>query len=199
MNYAIATLTVCIPMLSACLNDEPRIVQIPAAASQIEEPRVMPVISAIPNYSAPKCHTESVPVEYEETVPDTHEVPNDEPRKHSVGGALLGGTIGTALLSQVGGGLGAAVALGIGLIGGMGVGGYLGGDAPPETKTVTEMKTEKRIRYEQQEICEKVNEASREVENYTVTFIYKGQPVTTVMPYNPGSNLVLGMAGNMGR
>lgn len=196
MNHALATLIVVTPMLTACLEDQPRIVQVPAAPNYAAEQNVLPVISAIPNYRAPKCHTESVPVEYEEQVPDSTTV--EEPGHHSPGWAVVGGLIGTALLSTVGGGLGNAIATGVGLIGGMGVGGSLGG-TPPETKTVTVMKTEKRTRYEDQEKCEPVNEASREVENYTVTFIYKGQPVSTVMPYNPGPNLVLGMAGNMGR
>jgi uncharacterized protein YcfJ len=196
MNHALATLIVVTPMLTACLEDQPRIVQVPAAPNYAAEQNVLPVISAIPNYRAPKCHTESVPVEYEEQVPDTMEV--KEPRHQSTGWALVGGLIGTALLSTVGGGLGNAVATGVGLIGGMAAGGSLGG-TPPETKTVAVMKTETRTRYEDQEKCEEMNEASREVENYSVTFIYKGQPVTAVMPYNPGSNIVLGMAGNMGR
>lgn len=112
MNHALATLFVVTPMLTACLNDEPRIIQVPAAPnysvapSQVEEPRVVTVISAVPNYRAPKCHTESVPVEYEEQVPTTQEVPNDAPRKQSPGGALLGGTLGAGLGSMIGGGAG---------------------------------------------------------------------------------------------
>lgn len=206
MKNTITTLAICIPMLTACFNDEPRIVQVPVSAApiQAEEPRVVQVISATPNYretQVPKqqCHTENVPVEYEEQVPTTQEVPNDEPRRQSVGGAVLGGLLGAALGNQIGHGGGRAVATGIGLIGGMAAGDHLGGSTPPATKTVTVMQIVKRTRYEQQEKCETVPETSREVENYTVTFNYKGQPVTTVMPYNPGPNLVLGMAGNGGR
>lgn len=214
MKYTITTLAVCIPMLTACFNDEPRIVQVPvpgapmaapvAAPTQAEEPRVVEVISAVPNYretQVPKqqCRTESVPVEYEEQVPTTQEVPNDEPRRQSVGGAVLGGLLGAALGQQIGHGGGRALATGVGLIGGMAAGDHWGGQTPPATKTVTVMQIEKRTRYEQHETCETVNETNREVENYTVTFNYKGQPVTTVMPYNPGPNLVLGMAGNGGR
>ena len=211
MKYTIATLAVCIPMLTACFNDEPRIVQVPvpaapmaAPAQAVEEPRVVQVISATPNYretQVPKqqCHTENVPVEYEEQVPITQEVANDEPRRPSAGGAALGGLVGAFVGNQIGHGGGRALATGIGLIGGMAAGDRLGGHTPPATKTVTVMQVEKRTRYEQQEKCETVSETSREVENYTVTFNYKGQPVTTVMPYNPGPNLVLGMAGSGGR
>lgn len=190
MKKTITTLAVCIPMLTACLEDQLRIVQVPSAPNYAAEQSVLPVISAIPNYRAPKCHIESVAVEYEEQVPQ--QVPNDARKEQSVGGALLGGLIGLALGDTIG----TAAAI-FGLVGGMAAGGNLAGETPPETKTI--MTTETRTRYEQQEKCEEVNEASREIENYTVTFIYKGQPVSTVMPYNPGANLVLGMAGNMGR
>jgi uncharacterized protein YcfJ len=210
MNHALATLIVVTPMLTACLNDEPRIVQVPAAPNysvapiQTEEPRVVQVISATPNYREnqvpqQQCHTESVPVEYEEQVPTTQEVPNDEPRRQSVGGAVLGGLLGAGVGRQIGHGHGRQAATILGLIGGAVAGGHMGGETPPATRTVTVMQTEKRTRYEQQEKCETVNETSREVESYTVTFNYRGQPVTTVMPYNPGPNLVLGMAGNGGR
>lgn len=210
MNKTITTLAVCIPMLTACFNDEPRVVQVPVPAapmvaqSQAEEPRVVQVISTTPNYregQAPqqRCHTESIPVDYEEQVPSTQEVANDEPRQQSVGGAIIGGLVGALVGNHIGHGSGRAVATGIGLIGGMAAGDHMGGSTPPATKTVTVMQTVTRTRYEQQEKCETVNEASREVENYTVTFLYKGQQVTTVMPYNPGPNLVLAMAGNGGR
>lgn len=197
MNHALAALIVITPMLTACLNDEPRIVQVPAAPMvapiQAEE-RVVQVISAIPNYQVPQqqCHTENVPVEYEEQVSTPQEVTNDEPRQQSVGGALLGGAIGAGLTSLVGGPL-----VLVGLIGGMAAGDHLGGSTPPATKIVTVMKAVTRTRYEQQEKCETASEPV--VENYTVTFIYKGQPVTTVMSYNPGPNLVLGMGGNAGQ
>lgn len=224
-------------MLSACFNDEPRIIQVqvpvpvPAAPAQVvvpapvaapvpvaetapnnqvaqplqeEEPRVVQVISATPNYRETQvphqqCQTESVPVDYEEEVPVTQVVQNDEPRRQSVGGALLGGLLGAVLGHQVGNGSGRQAATGIGLIAGMAAGDHYGSEIPPATKTVTVMQRVTRTRYEQQEHCETVNETSREVENYTVTFNYKGQPVTTVMPYNPGPNLVLGLAGNGGR
>lgn len=217
-HNTLATLIVCIPMLTACLNGEPRIVQVPvpampmaapmqaplAASIQAEEPRVVQVLSATPNYreaQVPRqqCHTENIPVEYEEQVPTTQEVSNDEPRQQSVGGALLGGLGGAFLGSRAGNGNGRKLAMAIGAIGGAVAGSYMGGEAPPATKTVTVMQAVMRTRYEQQEICETVNEASREVVSYTVTFNYKGQTVTTVMPYNPGPNLVLGMAGNGGR
>ena len=206
MNKSIITLAVCIPMLAACFNDEPRIVQAPvpaapmAAQPQAEEPRVVQVLSATPNYRESQvpqqqCHTESVPVEYEAQEPVTQEVANDEPRQQSVGGAIIGGLVGALVGNHIGQGSGRAVATGIGLIGGMAAGDHLGGSTPPATKTVTVMQTVKRTRYEQQEKCETAPETSREVMNYTVTFLYKGQQVTTVMPYNPGPNLVLGMAG----
>ena len=219
MKSTIATLAVCMPMLTACLNGEPRIVQVPvpamqmaapmsvplAAPIQAEEPRVVQVISATPNYretQVPRqqCHTENVPDEYQEEAPTTQEVPADEqPRQQSVGGAILGGLVGALAGSRAGNGNGRKLAMAIGTVGGAVAGSYMGGEAPPATKTVTVMQTVTRTRYEQQEKCETVNETSREVENYTVSFIYKGQQVSTIMPYNPGTHLVLAMAGNGGR
>lgn len=196
MKKTITTLAVCIPMLTACLEDQPRIVQVPSGPNygvnqgQAAEQNILPVLSALPNYKAPKCHSESVAVQYEEQVPKV--VPNDARKEQSVGGALIGGLIGLAMGDTIG----TAAAI-FGLVGGMAAGGNLAGETPSATKTI--MTTETRTRYEQQEKCEDLSEAQREILNYTVTFIYKGQPVSTVMPYNPGANLVLGMAGNIGR
>ncbi|MEQ1779403.1 MAG: hypothetical protein ABL863_12750 [Nitrosomonas sp.] len=56
-----------------------------------------------------------------------------------------------------------------------------------------------RIGYEKQEICEMVNELSREVENDTVRFNGKGRIVSTMTPSSPGLNFLLRMAANGGR
>lgn len=155
MNHAIAALTVFLPMLSVCLNDEPRITQVSAAPSYMEKSSVV----HIPNYRAQqKCRTERTAVEYEERIPTIQEIQNDDPRQQSVDGAILGALLGAMLFSQVGGGLENAVATGAGLIGGMATGGYLGGETQPETKAVVVMKTVKHTRYEQQEKCETANE-----------------------------------------
>lgn len=211
-------------ILTGCLNDEPRIIQVqvpvpvqvapaPVAAPvpniQValppqEEPRVVEVLSATPTYretQVPKqqCHTENVPVEYEEQEPTTQEVPNDEPRRLSGGGAVLGGLGGALAGHQVGNGSGRQLATLIGLVGGAMAGSRMGSDIPPATRTITVMQTVTRTRYEQRERCETVNETSREVVNYSVTFNYKGQLHTTVLPYDPGSSIILGMAGVGGR
>lgn len=154
MNHALATLTVFLPMLSVCMNDEPRIVEVSAAPSYMEESSVAP----IPNYRVPQqqCLTA---VEYEERVPTIQEIQNDDPRQQSVDGAILGALLGAVMFSQVGGGLENAVATGAGLIAGMAKGKLLDGETQP-TKMAIVMKIVKHIRYEQQEKCKTFNEAS---------------------------------------
>ena len=155
MNHAIATLLVCIPMLTACLSDELHVLEMLGAPRYSEEEGVMP----IPNYRAQqKCRTERTAVEYEERIPTIQEIQNDDSRQQSVDGAILGALLGAVLFSQVGGGLENVVATGAGLIAGMATGGHLGGETQPETKTVVVMKTVKHTRYEQREKCETANE-----------------------------------------
>lgn len=141
MNYAIATLIICIPMLSACLSDELSVLEVLVTPRYSVEEGVVP----IPNYqvSLKQCRNEGVMVEYEERIPTIQVIQHDDPRQHSMGGDVLNGLVGAVLLSQAGGGFG--------------------------DKAVLVMKTVKHTRYEQQKKCETVNEALSDVENRIIT------------------------------
>lgn len=138
MNYAIATLIICIPMLTGCLSDELHVMEIIDTPKYSQEEGAVP----IPNYRVPleQCRNEIVPVEYEERIPTIQVSQNDDPRQPPMGGAALNGLLGAVLFSQAGGGFG--------------------------DKAVLVMKTVKHIRYEQQEKCETADEFSSDLENH---------------------------------
>lgn len=141
MNYAIATLIICIPMLSACLSDELSVLEVLVTPRYSVEEGVV----HIPNYLVPmkQCSNEIVKVEYEERIPTIQVIQNDDPHQRSMGGDVMSGLLSAVLLSQVGGGFG--------------------------DKAVLVMKTVKHTRYEQQNNCEDSSTESGDIENHTIT------------------------------
>lgn len=141
MNYAIATLIICIPMLSACLSDELSVFGVLVTSRYLEESGVVP----IPNHRVPmkQCSNEIVQVEYEERIPTIQVIQNDDTRHPSMGGDVLNGLVGAVLLSQAGGGFG--------------------------DKAVLVMKTVKYTRDEHQKKCEELSGESGDVEIHTTT------------------------------
>lgn len=117
------------------------------------------VISSTPIYmlvTEQKCWIENVPVE----------------RKHSVGGAIIGGAAGALIGSQIGEGTGKKIATVAG-----GVAGAVAGD---RAATADQPETQ------QVERCREVETEREVIKGYRVVYRYKEQDITTTLPYQPG-------------
>lgn len=103
----------------------------------------------------------------------------------SVGGAVVGGVAGGLLGSQVGGGTGNKAATAAGAIGGTLVGDRVANpDQPPS---------------QQVQRCRNVDGAREVIRGYDVTYRYKGQEMTTRLPYNlsPGAVIRVSVSVNV--
>jgi uncharacterized protein YcfJ len=128
----------------------------------------------------PQYEQVSVPREQCSTqwVNDPPQVRNDAP---SYGGAAIGGVAGGILGNQVGKGSGRDVATALGAVVGAVAGERIGRNtngqqvyqSPP--RQVTQ--------------CQTVNEMQTRLAGYRVTYDYRGQSFTTVMPQQPGPDL----------
>jgi len=109
-----------------------------------------------------------------------------ETRDHNVGGAILGGILGGLLGHTIGKGDGRDAATAIGVAAGAVTGDKYGNDgrdyrAPPD------YRDESHPRYEQR--CRTVDNWSRKLTGYNVTYRYQGREYNTVMPYDPGRSV----------
>jgi uncharacterized protein YcfJ len=109
-------------------------------------------------------------------VNETHRV--DGERQY--GGAVVGGVAGAVLGNQVGNGHGreAATALGAVL-------GAFTGDRVQNRDRVDQYQTVPR----EVTSCQTVNDVQQRLTGYQVSYEYRGQQFTALLPQNPGSNL----------
>jgi uncharacterized protein YcfJ len=108
----------------------------------------------------------------------TETVPVDAPREHSVGGAVVGGVVGALIGSEIGQGTGKKAATVAGGVAGAVAGDRIASKSPQQTREV--------------ERCRDVENPGETVEvlkGYKVTYRYKGQDITTVLPYQPDSTV----------
>lgn len=100
----------------------------------------------------------------------------EAPRRRDYGGAVLGGLVGGLLGNQVGKGSGRAWGTAVGAATGAIVGDNIDNDGH---RTVAGAP-----RYEQR--CRQIDNWSRQLTGYDVTYRYQGQTYTAFMPYDPG-------------
>lgn len=135
-----------------------------------------PVVSVTPQYeqvNSPRreCHTE-----YERSS-------SYSSGSRDVGGAIIGGIAGGLLGSQVGKGSGKVAAAAIGA-----ATGALMGDRIDNSNDSVSYRTRPVER------CTMVDNWQSVTRNYVVVYHYNGRDVTTVLPYDPGSNIRLRIA-----
>lgn len=128
------------------------------AADFVDTAKVVSVTPIYVRVTEQKCWLETVPGE----------------RKHSIGGAVVGGVAGAAIGSQVGDGTGKKIATVAG-----GIAGAMTGDriatGQPQTQQV--------------EHCREIETEREVIKNYRVVYRYKDQDITTTLPYSPGPML----------
>ena len=99
----------------------------------------------------------------------------------SYGGAILGGLAGGLLGNTIGKGNGRSVATAVGAATGAIVGDNIDNDGHAYRPA------EQRPRYEQR--CRTVDNWSRQLTGYNVTYRYQGHDYTTFLPYDPGQSV----------
>lgn len=141
-----------------------------ANAAEFEDmARVLSVTPQVEQFNQPQqeCRTDYVNVQQPQ-------------QPHGYGGAIIGGLAGGILGNQVGKGTGRTVATAGGAVVGALVGDNLAnrsGNAAPA--------------YSQQPVqsCRMVDSWQTRTNGYSVTYMYKGQTYTSILPYQPGKNL----------
>lgn len=101
--------------------------------------------------------------------------------ERSYGGAILGGLAGGLLGNSLGKGNGRSVATAVGAATGAIVGDNIDNDGHAYRPA------EQRPRYEQR--CRTVDNWSRQLTGYNVTYRYQGHDYTTFLPYDPGQSV----------
>ena len=104
----------------------------------------------------------------------------EDGRDRSYAGAIIGGIAGGILGNQVGKGSGKSVATAVGAATGAIVGDNI--DNTGDTRTA-------RRSPQHEERCRTVDNWSRRIAGYDVTYRYQGREYTTVLPYEPGPTL----------
>ncbi len=113
----------------------------------------------------------------------TEAIAVDAPREHSVGGAVVGGVAGALIGSQIGQGSGKQAATVAG-----GVAGAMAGDRIASQNSQQTREVER---------CREVETGGPPVEvikGYSVTYHYNGQDITTILPYQPGATIRIGVS-----
>lgn len=110
-------------------------------------------------------------------------VPVDAPREHSVGGAVVGGVAGALIGSQIGKGTGKKAATVVGGVAGAMAGDRVASSKPPQTREVENCRE-----------VENVGETVEKLKGYKVVYRYNGQDITTILPYQPGSTIRIGVS-----
>jgi len=103
-----------------------------------------------------------------------------EVSNHNVGGAILGGILGGVLGNTIGKGDGRKAATAIGIATGAITGDKYGKDD-------RDYRDESRPRFEQR--CRSVDNWSRKLTGYNVTYRYQGHEYSSFMPYDPGRSV----------
>ncbi|HNA28821.1 MAG TPA: glycine zipper 2TM domain-containing protein [Thiobacillaceae bacterium] len=98
----------------------------------------------------------------------------------SYGGAIIGGIVGGLLGNTIGKGTGRSVATAAGAATGAIVGDNIDNDGHRATTTSTP-------RYEQR--CRSVDNWTRQLTGYNVTYRYQNHEYTAFLPYDPGQNV----------
>lgn len=98
----------------------------------------------------------------------------------SYGGAVIGGIVGGLLGNQMGKGNGRSVATAVGAATGAIVGDNIDNDGHVA-------QSSSQPRYEQR--CRSVDNFSRQLTGYNVTYRYQGHDYTAFMPYDPGQSV----------
>lgn len=101
-------------------------------------------------------------------------------RDRNYGGAIIGGLVGGLLGNQIGKGSGRQWGTAIGAATGAIAGNNIDNDG-------RELHAESRPRFEQR--CRNVDNWSRKLTGYSVTYRYQGHEYNTFMPYDPGRNV----------
>ena len=125
--------------------------------------RVSPNIEQV-NHPRQECYTEYAPA--------------PQPQSRGVGGSIIGGIAGGILGNQVGGGSGRTVATAAGAITGAIV-----GDRMENNNQVASQQPVQR--------CRSVDHWQSRTNGYSVTYEYRGQTYTTMLPYDPGERVRL--------
>jgi uncharacterized protein YcfJ len=99
---------------------------------------------------------------------------------HNIGGAILGGILGGVLGHTIGKGDGRHAATAIGVAAGAVAGDKYGKDD-------RDYRDESRPRIEQR--CRSIDNWSRKLTGYNVTYRYQGHEYNTFMPYDPGRSV----------
>ncbi len=113
---------------------------------------------------------------WEEQV-STSEVRSDG---RSYGGAIIGGLVGGLLGNQVGKGNGRSVATAVGAATGAIVGDNIDNDGH-QGRTASQPRTEQR--------CRNVDNWTRQLTGYNVTYRYQGHDYNAFLPYDPGQTV----------
>lgn len=135
--------------------------------------RVVNVSPQVEQINAPQqeCRTEYAPVAQQR-------------QSRGIGGSIIGGVAGGLLGNQVGGGNGRTVATAAGAIVGAITGDRLENNQPQEV-------VEQQVRH-----CRMVDHWQSRTNGYAVTYEYRGQTYTSVMPYDPGERIRLRVSVN---
>lgn len=132
-----------------------------------------PVISASPIFrqvSVPhqECWIENVTVQVQQA--------------RSNAGAIIGGISGGIIGNQVGDGRGRAAATVAGVIAGTIFGERMDNSPQPPQYAVQQVQR-----------CRMANNLRQELSGYNVTYRYEGRDVTVMLPYDPGSTVMIGV------
>ncbi|CAG0938220.1 hypothetical protein GALLN_00166 [Gallionellaceae bacterium] len=106
----------------------------------------------------------------------------------SIGGAIVGGVVGGVVGNQVGKGSGNTVATAAGAIAGAIIGDRVANPSSAQAQT-SRMPQAREERH-----CRQVENFRDVVRGYNVTYRYRGQDVTTRLPYQPGDTVRVGIS-----
>lgn len=108
----------------------------------------------------------------------------NEPRRihgeRDYGGAVIGGIAGAVLGNQLGNGHGREAATALGAV----VGAFTGDNLSNRNRGDRYEQVPRQV-----QTCQTVNEIQQRLTGYQVTYEYRGQQYTTVLPYDPGRSL----------
>ncbi len=109
--------------------------------------------------------------------------------ERSIGGALVGGIIGGVVGSQIGAGEGRTAATAAGAIAGAIIGDRAGNQPGQQ-----EQQTSQAPQVREERHCRQVESFRDVIRGYDVIYRYKGQDVTTKLPYQPGDTVRVGIS-----
>lgn len=133
--------------------------------------RVISVTPQVEQINQPRqeCHTAYAPVQQQA-----------QPQQKNYAGAIIGGIAGGLLGNQVGKGTGRTVATAGGAVAGALVGDHLANDNTTPAPTYAQQPVQS---------CRMVDYWESRTNGYAVTYKYRGQTYTSVLPYQPGQTI----------